>query len=111
MERLKPQTTIDAVIMGFKPGENGFSGLVGAVVFGQYDENGTLVERGRCSGMDMRTRIDMTQNFESKWMGAVVEIAHMGVSIGEGESGRFRHPQFKRRRTDKALHEVVIHDG
>ena len=30
--KLKPQTTIDAVIMGYQEGRNGFSGLVGAIM-------------------------------------------------------------------------------
>lgn len=108
--KLKPQTTIDAIIMGYQEGRNGFSGLVGAIIFGQYDAEGRLVERGRCSGMDMRTRIAISEN-RDEHLGRVVEIAHMGVSVGQGESGRFRHPQFKRFRDDRLPETVEIHDA
>lgn len=94
--KIKPQDTEDVVIMGFKAGENGFTGMVGAIIFGQY-RDGELTERGRASGMDMRTRKAMTEKPED-WIGQVVEVAHMGVM----DSGNFRHPQTKRRRTDKA---------
>lgn len=90
----KVTVTEDVVVMGFKPGENSFEGMVGAVVFGQY-KDGVLVERGRCSGMDMRTRQDMTKHPE-KWLGAVIEVRHMG-QMKDG----WRHPQMRRRRDDK----------
>jgi bifunctional non-homologous end joining protein LigD len=93
--KIKPQDTEDVVVMGFKPGENGFAGMVGAVIFGQY-KDGELVERGRCSGMDMKTREHMTANPDA-WIGTVIEVAHMGVM----ESGSWRHPQMKRKRDDK----------
>lgn len=103
--KVKPQTTIEAVVTGFKPGENGFKGMVGALIFGQHDEDGNMVERGRCSGMDMRTRQDMTKN-PDKWLGTVIEVAHMGA-MKDG----LRHPQFKRRRPDRSPESVVIHDA
>jgi bifunctional non-homologous end joining protein LigD len=103
--KIKPSTTIDAVVMGFKPGENGFAGMVGAVIFGQYDDAGNLVERGRCSGMDMRTRESMTKN-PDKWLDTVIEVAHMGV-MKDG----LRHPQFRRHRLDRKPESVLIHDA
>lgn len=108
--KVKSVVSVEGVVMGFKEGENGFTGLVGAVVFGQHDDDGTLIERGRCSGMSMRTRIDMSNN-RDVWLGRVIEVKHMGVSIGEGESGRFRHPQFARRRDDKVAGMVAWHDA
>jgi DNA ligase 1 len=101
--KIKPQDNLDAVVMGFKPGENGFAGLVGAVIFGQYDATGNLVEIGRCSGMDMATRTHMTK-YGATWMGAVIEIAHMG----QMNTGGYRHPQYKRRRLDKGAEECTI---
>ena len=101
--KVKPQDNLDVVVMGFKPGENGFSGMVGAVVFGQHDENGKLIETGRCSGMNMSTRLDMTQNPDS-WLGRVIEIKHMG----QMPSGGYRHPQFAKRRDDKPAEECQI---
>jgi bifunctional non-homologous end joining protein LigD len=108
--KVKPVATIDAVVMDFEPGKNGFTGMVGAVVFGQYDDNGKLIQRGKCSGMDMKTRKSMTAN-PSAWKGTVIEVAHEGVNIGESESGRFRFPRFKRMRDDKNASECTFHDA
>jgi bifunctional non-homologous end joining protein LigD len=109
--KLKPITRIDAVIMGFKPGKSGFTGLVGSVIFGQHDPaSGELVERGFCSGFDMRTRLDMTHHPE-KWIGKVIEVSHLGVDIGNSKSGRFRSAQMKRVRNDRKADQVVIHDA
>lgn len=102
--KLKPQTTIDTVIMGFKPGENGFAGMVGAVIFGQYVK-ATLTERGRCSGMSMKVRADMTKN-PSKYLGKVMEVKHMGF-MKDG----LRHPQFKRMRPDRDPMSVEYHNA
>jgi ATP-dependent DNA ligase len=107
--KVKATFTIEGVVMGFQDGKSGFAGMVGAVIFGQF-ENGVLTERGKCSGMDMRTRVSMTQEPE-KWLGKVIEVAHNGVSIGTTDSGRFRHPRFKRVRADKAPEQVVVHDA
>lgn len=101
--KLKPQTTIDTVVMGFKPGENGFSGMVGAVIFGQHVD-GVLKERGRCSGMSMKVRVDMTKN-PSKYVGNVMEIKHMGF-MKDG----LRHPQFHRMRADRDPLSVTYHN-
>lgn len=94
--KLKPQATSDVVVTGFKPGENGFAGMVGAIEFGQY-RDGQLVARGRCSGMTMAQREAMTANPEA-WIGVAIEIKHMGCL---GDSDAYRHPQFNRRREDK----------
>lgn len=92
--KLKPQETDDFVVMGYKPGENGWTGLVGAIIFGGY-RDGELVEAGRCSGMDMETRLRVTKN-PDKYLGEVIEVAHMG-RMKDG----YRHPQWKRWRPDK----------
>lgn len=100
--KVKPQDNLDAVVMGFKPGENGFAGMVGAVIFGQY-QDGKLVEIGRCSGMNMATRQHMTDNPDN-WLGTVIEIKHMG----QMPTGGYRHPQFAKRRPDKPAEECKI---
>lgn len=107
--KAKPTTSVEGVIMGFTEGKEGFTGLVGAIVFGQFDD-GVLTERGRVSGMDMRTRQSMTQHPE-KWVGKVIEIAHEGVNIGQSNSDRFRFPRFKRMRSDRDPETILIHDA
>lgn len=104
--KLKAKWTIDAVIMGYKPGENSFTGLIGAVIFGQYDGDGNLVERGRCSGMNMKTREYITK-YSEELIGSVIEVGHMGSLQGDG----LRHPQFKKFRADKDAKDCVIHNG
>lgn len=103
--KIKPQTTVEAVVMGYKEGQNGFTGMIGAIVFGQYDDNGELVERGRCSGMDLTTRKKITAQRED-YLGAVIEVAHHGAM-----KNKLRHPQFRRFRPDKKPEQVLIHNG
>lgn len=95
--KLKATDEADVVVMGFKPGQNGFAGMVGAIEFGQY-RNGALEYRGRCSGMTMQVRQDMTAN-PDKYLGTAISVAYMGIM----PSGALRHPQFKRHRTDKPV--------
>jgi hypothetical protein len=55
--------------------------------------------------MNMTTRKHMTDNAEA-WLGAVIEIKHMG----QMPTGGYRHPQFAKRRDDKPAGECRI-DG
>lgn len=100
--KVKATNTADVVVMGFKPGENGFKGLVGAIEFGQY-QNGRLIHRGRCSGFDMTTRRKLTDDPDA-YKGRVMEIAYMGKV---GPEQNFRHPQFKAFRIDKNIEDCV----
>jgi ATP-dependent DNA ligase len=93
-----------------KTAKTGFTGMVGAVLFGQYDEHGNLVERGKVSGFPMATRKSMTANPE-KWLGVVIEVSHEGVGIGATDSGRFRFPRWKRVRNDRKAESVGWHDA
>lgn len=101
--KIKPQDNLDVIVTGFKPGENGFAGMIGAVTFGQHDATGNLIETGRCSGMDMTTRQHMTDN-PGDWIGRVIEIKHMG----QMPTGGYRHPNYAKRRDDKPAEECVI---
>ncbi len=94
--KLKANDLADVVVMGYKPGQDSFAGMVGAIEFGQYDLNGNLTYRGRCSGMDMATRKDITAK-QQDYMGRVFSAAYMGIM----PSGSLRHPQFKTWRDDK----------
>jgi ATP-dependent DNA ligase len=113
--KIKPELETDVVITGFKPGENGFAGMVGAIEFAQPDPKalgfhgeGTihLIPRGRCSGMDMVTRKAMT-NEPDKYIGKVMEIKY-GMITGNGS---FRFPQFKRMRHDKLPQDCHWDEG
>jgi bifunctional non-homologous end joining protein LigD len=99
--KLKPQETEDFVVIGYKPGDHGWKGLVGSIIFGGY-RDGKIVEVGRCSGMDMKTRLQVTKD-PDKYLGTVIEVAHMG-HMKDG----YRHPQWKRWRTDKDPAECLV---
>jgi len=83
--KIKPQETMDVVVMGFKSGARG---PCSSIVFGQY-VNGKLKRLGSCSGYKQSEAPD------ESWVGTVIEIAYHGGIEG------LRHPQFKRRRPDK----------
>lgn len=118
--KTKQEATADVVAMGAimaAPGK--FEGMIGAIEFGQYKEcencwgsgrvigalcsvcGGSqfkLTYRGKCSGMDDRTRRYITDNLEAIInRGDVFEIKHNGTF----ESGLFRHPNFLRWRTSE----------
>lgn len=100
--KIKDIASADVVITGYKAGNNGFTGMVGAVLFGQY-KNGKLVQRTAngepcgVSGMDMRMRKEFTDNGDS-YIGRVMEIKYFG-RVGPEQS--FRHPNFVCVRIDK----------
>lgn len=111
--KLKGTATVDVIVTGYKPGTPGssFDGYVGAIEYGQYNDDGILVPRGRCSGMDWDVRVDITQH-KADYLGRVFELTHNGVQKPEdGESARFRHPRFIRWRDDKPAAAVKIHDA
>lgn len=91
--KVKPELELDAILTGFTPGKNGFTGLIGAVTFAAYDADGNLVELGKCSGMDMKVREAMTKNPE-KYLGKPAEIKY----LERHPTGGFRNPNFKRLR-------------
>jgi len=130
--KIKFSPTIDCIIVGYKPGKGKYTGMVGAIHFGQiapeyasdlgkkirqrnknelhqftYDGNTTMVvERGHCSGMTDQERQYITDN-QDALLGTAVEIQHMGV-FPSGVT--LRHPQFIRLRPDKNAKECTWHD-
>lgn len=131
--KIKPEQTIDAVIVGFHEGEGKFAGLVGSIVFGQpvsgspvefsveagkflESDLGTVkieddmwityVIRGSCSGMTDEVRKHVTEN-RDELLGTVIEVGHKGVMAG---GVRFRFPQFKRFRPDRTAKSIGWHD-
>lgn len=115
--KVKAEWNADCVIMGFEEAKAeskkvdgtvsatkyAKAGLIGAIVLGQARPGEhALREVATVSGMDDQLRRDMTAN-PKKYIGRAVEIKHNGRE----PTGRFRHPRFKRLRTDKAAHECV----
>lgn len=101
--KVKPQETVDGVIMDYKEGKDSFAGLVGALIVGQYAPDGTLTQILRCSGMTMSVRVDITENRE-EYLGKVVEVKCHRVD------GGIRHPQFNRFRDDKLAEECILEE-
>ena len=104
--KCKRQRTWDVIITGFteaKPGK--FGGLIGAVRFGAFDDNGNLVEVGRCSGMVDEQRMAFTIAQES-YIGKVMEVEGQEIS----SHGRIRFPRFVRLREDKPPTECLLRD-
>jgi len=102
--KLKATDTVDAIITGFSPSEPGSwidqAGLIGAIEFTHY-QDGQPIE-GKCSGMTVAERERVTAEAEAL-IGTVIEVSYMTRMPG---SGKLRHPQFKRLRTDKTADEV-----
>ena len=94
--KVKKHMTDDVVIMGFTEGAGKYHGLIGSIIFGKYVGD-KLEEFGRCSGVSDEIRQSMTDHPEV-YIGMVMEISAM-----EGTAkGKYRHPQFKQLRYDKA---------
>lgn len=112
--KIKASHSDEAIIVGYKPGTPGsaLDGLVGAVEFAQYDADGVLVHRGRCSGMDWPTRVAISKDKEGH-LGRVFEFSFLCVEEPQdgAQYGAFRSPNFKSWRTDKPADQVVIQNG
>jgi ATP-dependent DNA ligase len=89
--KLKAIASEDCVIVGWEPGKNGRSGELGALIVELPSGVQTTV-----SGMTDKVRTDMLVDW-AKYDGQIVEVAHNGVL----DSGKLRHPRYKRLRTDR----------
>jgi len=120
--KVKAQTTYDVVVMGYeepeaesiKKGDDqatitrlAANGWVGAVVFGQYNDDGRLQCFGKCSGMNDEVRALFSEN-RLKMIGTVITIE---AQSRIAKSGYFRHPRFLRIREDKAERDCVYYEG
>lgn len=111
--KIKGEDEVDVIVVGFTPGNAGWEGMVGAIDFGQVDPgSGRVVQRGSCSGFDMRLRKALTAAPDSH-VGRVFTIRHNGVFPPGPNSphGAFRHPQFRRWRDDRTAEDVLVHDA
>lgn len=71
-------------------------GWIGGIIIGEY-HNGTLVQRGTCSGMTESVRADLSAN-PDKYIGKVIEVDAMERFP---DTLALRQPVFKRFRDDK----------
>lgn len=77
-------------------------GLIGAIRFSQY-RDGKLWECGATSGFDDELRRTISRHPEH-YLGRVITVKH----YGREPTGKFRHPQFKDFRDDKAPEDCVF---
>lgn len=119
MVKIKRVRTIDAVVMGWRPGKE--DGTVGSLILGLYDGDGTLREVGHCSGFkaaEKRTLVDTLAPYatgergsgepsrwrpdhELEWIMLRPELV-VEVTFDHVSSGRIRHgTKIQRWRDDK----------
>lgn len=91
--KYKPQTTDEAVVIGFIAGKGGITGQVGAF------EVRLLTNGVRTTvGVPPKLRREVTERGADEWLGHVIEFAHHGL---RDDSGSPRHPVFRQRRDDR----------
>lgn len=102
MIKLKARRTYDVVVTGATDAEYGvtgkFAGKIGALIGSQYNSEGKLVEVCKMSGMNDALRDKFTVMREAGTLvGTIVEVEAQERT----KTGKLRHPQFVRVRTDK----------
>jgi ATP-dependent DNA ligase len=126
MVKIKRVRTIDAVVMGWRPGK--LEGTVGAVILGLYDESGRLREVGHSSGFTAKRKRELvaelqpyetgergsgdasrwTQGRELEWVALRPELV-VEVTFDHVSDGRIRHgTKVLRWRDDKPPAECLI---
>jgi ATP-dependent DNA ligase len=79
MVKIKRVRTIDAVVMGWRPGKK--EGTVGAIILGLYDESGRLREIGHSSGFTAKRKAELVEELAPYETG----------ERGSGEASRWTH--------------------
>lgn len=79
MVKIKRVRTIDAVVMGWRPGKK--EGTVGAIILGLYDEEGRLREIGHSSGFTAKRKAELVEELAPYETG----------ERGSGEPSRWTH--------------------
>ena len=96
--KIKRDQEFDVVVMGYTEGNGKYDGMVGAIEFGTFHE-GEFVRVGRCSGMTMAERQDITDH-KDEYLGRVFVVKSNDL-VGSGEYKTPRHPNFLYFRDDK----------
>ncbi|MBW3608683.1 MAG: ATP-dependent DNA ligase [Actinobacteria bacterium] len=79
MVKIKRVRTIDAVVMGWRPGKQ--EGTVGAIILGLYDDEGRLREIGHSSGFTAKRKAELVEELRPYETG----------ERGSGEPSRWTH--------------------
>ena len=79
MVKIKRVRTIDAVVMGWRPGKK--EATVGAIILGLYDEGGRLREIGHSSGFTAKRKAELVEELAPYETG----------ERGSGEASRWTH--------------------
>lgn len=91
--KVKPRPTIDCKVIGWKPGEGKFAGLVGSLVVAAYVD-GVLEEVGRVGGFTDEVR-DIISSQDN--IGRIVEVEYQSI----GSRGKLIHAAFNRFRDEE----------
>lgn len=96
MWKMKVWRDTCGIITGVKPGTGQFKKLIGSLKFSVYDK-GKLLEVGKCSGMDVKTRKQLSRMWKrNRLFGNIVEVRAQEL----GSKGRLRHARYMRLRDD-----------
>lgn len=104
--KIKPEHTCDLVVMDFKEGEKKYTGMLGALICGAYNEKNELVELASVGGGfdDAQRSILWKPWRRAKLKGEVVEVMYQDVMA----KGRLKYPRFLRFRDDKPAKECTL---
>lgn len=103
----KVRHTVDGFITGFKPGEHGFEGLVGALEVSVW-ENDEEIPIAMVSSLELDLRKEMSNpdgSLKDEYYLQVVEVSFQEIA---SRSKRGRHATFDRFRPDKSNHECTL---
>lgn len=112
--KCKRAETFDVVPMGYEESKSAdyrSRGWFGSIIFGQYVD-GKLKYFGKCSGMDQKTRDEISKNrdFYTGKLDGVPKVIEIKADV-RFPSGMFRHPRFIRHRPDKPHTECTYRPG
>lgn len=105
----KKRMTVDGFITGYKPGEAGFNGLVGALEISVFDENGISTPIAMVSSIELEVRKELTApdgSLKEEYLFEVVEVSFQEIA---SRSNRGRHATFDKFRPDKNSKECTIY--
>ncbi len=126
MVKVKRVRTIDAVVMGWRPGKE--EGTVGAIILGLYEEDGRLREVGHSSGFTAKRKRELVEELrpyetgergtgepsrwsagrDLEWVALRPELV-VEVTFDHASDGRIRHgTKVQRWRDDKAPEACTV---